>query len=325
MFAAGIAVALILSVVALVMTLVARSAARARQPGDADERVAALEERVRGLVYRVWKLGGRAGRLQRRREPTRARRHAGEGARAAVTRTVTGGAPRRRWRRRPRDAPAWGTPIPAPPRGLDLEHPIGARWATWSESSPSWSGRPLPEVGLRQRLPRAGRARGAWPPLAGLCHWWGGGLLPHRRRDVPYLSEGLAGGGLGAPHSLALRGSRALRPGRADAAFVAMFSVTLVGTAVAVASHRLITAVLAVLGGLLTPVFCRWTGPTSATCSRTCSCSMGSYCSRPASARGPRSTGSRGSGRRFSSCRRCSTNRRPRVRSRGCCCCRPCS
>jgi MFS superfamily sulfate permease-like transporter len=58
MFAVGIAVGLLLSVLAIVMALVALSAARARRPGDADERVAALEERVRGLVYRVWKLEG---------------------------------------------------------------------------------------------------------------------------------------------------------------------------------------------------------------------------------------------------------------------------
>src|SRR5512132_4443451 len=61
MFAAALAVGLLLSVVALVMSLVALSAARARRPGEADERVAALEERVRGLVYRVWKLEGGPG------------------------------------------------------------------------------------------------------------------------------------------------------------------------------------------------------------------------------------------------------------------------
>jgi uncharacterized membrane protein len=81
----------------------------------------------------------------------------------------------------------------------------------------------------------------------------GGGLLLHRRRDVPYLSEGLAGGGLGVLY-LSLFAAHALYALVGPApAFVAMFAVTLLGTAVAVASSRLTTAVLAVLGGLLTP------------------------------------------------------------------------
>ena len=83
------------------------------------------------------------------------------------------------------------------------------------------------------------------------------GLGLHRRRDVPYLSEGLAGLGLGvlylslwAAHVLyGLLGS--------TAAFGGMLAVTLVGAAVAVASSRQITAALAVLGGLLTPLLLR--------------------------------------------------------------------
>ncbi|MGH7384199.1 MAG: hypothetical protein ACREKG_03385, partial [Candidatus Rokuibacteriota bacterium] len=61
MFAAGIALGLLLSVIAVVVSLVALGAARARRPGDAEERAAALEDRVRGLAYRVWKLEGAPG------------------------------------------------------------------------------------------------------------------------------------------------------------------------------------------------------------------------------------------------------------------------
>ena len=84
-----------------------------------------------------------------------------------------------------------------------------------------------------------------------------GGLLLHRRQDVPYLSEGLAGGGLGCLY-LSLFAAHVLYgligP---TAAFTSMFAVTLLGTLVAVLSGRLSTAVLAVLGGLLTPVLLR--------------------------------------------------------------------
>jgi uncharacterized membrane protein len=80
------------------------------------------------------------------------------------------------------------------------------------------------------------------------------GLLLHRRADVPYLSEGLAGGGLGCLY-LSLFAAHALYGLVGPAtAFTSMFAVTLLGTVVAVLTGRLSTAVLAVLGGLLTPV-----------------------------------------------------------------------
>jgi len=81
-----------------------------------------------------------------------------------------------------------------------------------------------------------------------------GGLLLHRRRDVPYLSEGLAGGGLGVLYLSLFAGHSLYGLVGPTPAFAAMVAVTLLGTAVAVVSSRLITAVLTVLGGLLTPV-----------------------------------------------------------------------
>jgi len=190
MLAAGIALALILSVVALVMALVARNAARARRPGDADERVAALDDRLRGLAYRVWKLEGGRG-------PRAPLESASMPEATPVVETAPAPPP-------PGPPPVDlalppeppGLASPPPPRGLDLEQRIGARWATW--------------VGIVAILVAAAlflkwafdnaflgpAARVALGLLAGLV-MLGGGLLLHRRRDVPYLSEGLAGGGLG--------------------------------------------------------------------------------------------------------------------------------
>jgi uncharacterized membrane protein len=254
MLAAGIALALILSVVALVMALVARSAARARRPGDADERVAALEERVRGLVYRVWKLeGGPGADTPLESPPAPDVTPVVEAAPAPpspgpspveLAPPLEAPAP---------DAPAWGAPSPAPRRGLDLEQRIGARWATWVGIVAILVGVALFLKWAFDNAFLGPAARVALGLLAGLV-MLGGGLLLHRRRDVPYLSEGLAGGGLGVLYLSLFAGHALYGLVGPTSAFVAMFAVTLLGTAVAVASSRLITAVLAVLGGLLTPV-----------------------------------------------------------------------
>ena len=245
MFAAGIAVGLILSVVAIVMALVALSAARVRRPAGADERVAALEERVRGLVYRVWKLEGGPGAGTPLESP----------AAPDVTPVAeTAPAPPPPGPPAVDLAPPGEAPGPsAPHRGLDLEQRIGARWATWVGIVAILFGVALFLKWAFDNAFLGPGARVALGLVAGLV-MLGGGLLLHRRRDVPYLSEGLAGGGLGVLY-LSLFAAHALYGlvGQAPA-FVAMFAVTLLGTAVAVASSRLITAVLAVLGGLLTPV-----------------------------------------------------------------------
>jgi uncharacterized membrane protein len=248
MFAAGIAVGLMLSVVALVMALVALRGARARRPADGDERVAALEERVRGLVYRVWKLEGGPGAATPLESP--AAPDDTPVVETAPAPPPPGPPPVER--APPPEAPSPAPPMP-PHRAFDLEQRIGARWATWVGIVAILVGIALFLKWAFDNAFLGPAARVALGLVAGLV-MLGGGMLLHRRRDVPYLSEGLAGGGLGVLY-LSLFAAHALYGlvGPA-AAFVAMFAVTLLGTAVAVATGRLITAVLAVLGGLLTPV-----------------------------------------------------------------------
>jgi uncharacterized membrane protein len=248
MYAAGIAVGLVLSVIAIVVSLVALGTARARRARDADERGAALEEHVRGLIYRVWKLEGGPGAgapLESPAAPDVA--PAAETALAPPPLEPTPMEPAR-----PLEAP--GPPPPAPPRrGLDLEQRIGARWATWVGIVAILFAVALFLKWAFDNAYLGPAARVGLGLVAGLV-MLGGGLLLHRRRDVPYLSEGLAGGGLGVLY-LSLFAAHVLYGLVGPTiAFAAMFTVTLLGTVVAVASNRLITAVLAVLGGLLTPV-----------------------------------------------------------------------
>ncbi|MBI2543673.1 MAG: DUF2339 domain-containing protein [Candidatus Rokubacteria bacterium] len=145
-------------------------------------------------------------------------------------------------------------PSPAPPSGtLDLEQRIGARWTTWVCIIAVLFG-----IGFFLRWSFENNLIGpAVRVILGLLAgtaFLASGLLMHRRRDLPYLSEGLAGGGLGVLY-LSLYAAYALYGFvGVVTAFAAMFGVTVAGSVVAVATSRHITAVLTVLGGLLTPV-----------------------------------------------------------------------
>lgn len=241
-----LAFGLILSAIAIIVAVVALRP-RSRRGEDPEFRLAALEAEVRALVARVQTLEGGAGR-----GPVPATAPPPTVASEAVPVTpvmVTESAPPA-----PAAAAAETAPPPAAPRpALDLEQRIGARWATW--------------VGVIVILVAAGLflkwafenaylgpgARVVMGLVGGLVMLLAG-LGMHRRRDLPYLSEGLAGGGLGCLY-LSLFAAQALYgligP---SVAFTAMLAVTLLGTLVAVLTGRLSTAVLAVLGGLLTPV-----------------------------------------------------------------------
>jgi uncharacterized membrane protein len=220
---------LLLSMVALGLSLIALLAVRARAwPSGVEGRVAVLEEQIRDLLSRA----GPAGPAAPAPPPVPA---------APVAAPVSVAAP-------PSGAPG-------PPAGpaLDLEQRIGARWATWVGIVVI-----LVAVGLFLKWAfdneYLGPAARVGVGIVGGLLMLLAGLALHRRRDLPYLSEGLAGGGLGVLY-LSLFAAHALYSLLGPtAAFGAMFAVTLLGTLVAVLSSRLSTAVLAVLGGLLTPV-----------------------------------------------------------------------
>lgn len=253
MIAAGIAVALLLSVAALVSSLVAFARARRRRSSEADPRLAALEAEVRGLLYRVWRLesGGAAAPLTpvglASEEPAGAAPPLESAAVPPAEAATPPGPPP------VVEAPPPAAPAAAPPTRIDLEQRIGARWATWVGIVAI-----LVAVALFLKWAFDNDYLGPWTRVAlglvaGLVMLVGG-LLLHHRRDVPYLSEGLAGGGLGVLYLSIFAAHALYRLTDPPAAFAAMFAITLLGAGVAVASSRLITGVLAVLGGLLTPV-----------------------------------------------------------------------
>ncbi|HEU4439634.1 MAG TPA: DUF2339 domain-containing protein [Methylomirabilota bacterium] len=232
MLVAAVMLGLVVSMAALVLSLVALLAARARRaPDDAALRLAALEAQVRALSARA-------------AAPAPAPAVSAPPAPLTV-------APAQPVAPAPRDRAA--PTEPSPPAALDLEQRIGARWATWV-------GVVVILVAVALFLKWAMDHDYLGPVtrvsvgiVCGLLMLLGG-LALHARRDVPYLGEGLAGGGLGVLY-LSLFAAHVLYGLLgAPAAFAGMFAVTVLGTLVAVLSGRLSTAVLAVVGGLLTPV-----------------------------------------------------------------------
>src|SRR6266545_3861070 len=228
------------------------ASSRRPSPAGGDERIAALEEQVRGLLYRVWTLEQSAAVAP----PDQPRAAAPDRPPAAPPPPPPPSlapepvAPAEPVEVLPPPAAAAEEPRPRP---LDLEQRIGARWSTWVGVVAILFG-----IGffLKWSFENDLLGPGARVVL-GLVAGLGllmSGLLLHRRRDVPHLSEGLAGLGLGVLY-LSLYGAHAVYglagPG---ATFAGMFAVTLLGALVSVVSNRQITAVLTVLGGLLTPV-----------------------------------------------------------------------
>src|SRR6266702_1157383 len=260
----------IVSIAAMIVALkvLRDSKPRPGQPTPA-ERIASLEDRVRDLLFRVWTLEQHAGE-----------QHAGE-QQAGEQQTgeqQTGGPPAAQ------DTPAEPhvQPVPewsvteaavqravveaaaptspsepivatAPAVGLNLEQRIGARWTTWiGVVAILFAASFAVKLSIENDLvgPRARLGLG----LAAGVILLGAGLGLHRRRDVPYLSEGLSGLGLGLCYLSLFAGYAYYNLLQVGAAFALMFIVTVLGTGVAVVTERQVTAVLALLGGLLTPV-----------------------------------------------------------------------
>jgi len=254
--AMSLALGLLLSMVALVASVIALLARARAVPASADGRLAALEAQVRALLDRVQALEGAAdhARAPAAAFPTPVEAPPPEVVTAPIDLEPAFAATELRASTGP-SAPTASPPLPPPP-SLGLEQRIGARWATW--------------VGIVVILVAAalflkwafdneylGPAARVGVGVVGGLLMLLAGLLLHRRRDVPYLSEGLAGGGLGCLY-LSLFAAHALYGLIGPAtAFTSMFAVTLLGTVVAVLTGGLSTAVLAVLGGLLTPVLLR--------------------------------------------------------------------
>ncbi len=215
-----------------------------------EERITELETQVRGLLHRVWTIEQTAGTDREAPggpppKPTPGPPPPGVFARPPAP-VVAAPPPS------PPEPPP--TPLAAPPGGrLDLEQRIGARWTTWvGIIAILFAVSFFLRWAFENNLITPG-VRVIMGLIAGMV-LLASGLLLHRRRDLPYLSEGLAGGGLGVLY-LSLHAAYALYGFiGVVTALAAMFAVTVAGALVAVATSRQITAVLTVLGGLLTPV-----------------------------------------------------------------------
>src|SRR5215470_1128777 len=256
-------------IVSLAALLVALKALRDGQPRPGQptpaERIQSLEDRIRDLLYRVWTLEQQAARgapaapaleATTASDPTPAPE--------PMTTPEPALAPAPDIEPVPNVAPAWSsaeaaapaTPPPAavpPAAGPNLEQRIGARWTTWVGAvAILFAAAFAVKLSIENNL-IGPRARLGFGLVAGLV-LLGSGLILRRRRDMPYLSEAMAGLGLGLCYLSLFAGYAYYDLLQVGTAFALMFIVTVLGTGVAVATERQATAVLALLGGLLTPV-----------------------------------------------------------------------
>ena len=275
----------LIAIAALIIALKVLRDSRPRpgQPSPA-ERIASLEERVRELLFRVWTLEQQAGSQQAGSQPAATQQALVQPVEVppapeispvrepAVPDTVAPPPPEAEpvpaWLSAEASAreaalaasappparaaePAPGMATPASP--LNLEQRIGARWTTWvGVVAIIFAASFAVKLSIENDLigPRARLSLGLTAGMILLAAGW----AMHRRRDVAYLSEALSGLGLGLSYLSLFAGYAYYDLLQSGTALGLMFIVTVLGTSVAVATERQVTAVLALLGGLLTPV-----------------------------------------------------------------------
>jgi uncharacterized membrane protein len=231
---------LTLPVVALILAIVALN--RSRETQDRLEaRVAGLEAALRVLDRRV-KTEGPAPVVQPPPPPPPP---------SPPRPVVAAPAPA------PMPAPA---PAPEPKPALDFEQIVGGRWATWIGAVTL-----LFAVGFLLRwsfqnnlIGPAGRV--AMGLAAGIALIAGGSYL-RRRPPLVVLCDGMSGAGLGMLYLALFAAHRVYSFLDAGPAFLAMAGVTALGVALSVVTARQPVAILAVLGGLLTPILVATTRP----------------------------------------------------------------
>src|SRR5262249_28046833 len=217
---ARLAFGVLLPIIVLVIILLAWAVLRRRRAEvGSGRRLAALEGQVRGLLYRVWTLE-QAARSGSAAVPEVSPEVPAPPPAAAPAPLVPPAEVRPEPLAPPVEvallpsAPLPGAPSPVaaeappPPRALDLEQRIGARWTTWVGVVAilfgvafflKWS--------FENNLLGPG-ARVGLGLIAG-CALLAAGWLLRDRSDVPYLSEGLAGLGLGVLY-LSIYGARGI-------------------------------------------------------------------------------------------------------------------
>src|SRR5262247_3694363 len=262
-------------IVSLAALLVALKALRDGQPRPGQptpaERIQSLEDRIRDLLYRVWTLEQQAARgapaapapeAATAPEPTPAPEPMATPEPALATPQVIEPVPDVVPAGSSAEAAAPATPPPAVPEPapvmppaspLNLEQRIGARWTTWvGVVAILFAASFAVKLSIENNLigPRARLSLGLITGMILLA----AGFLMHRRRDVAYLSEGLSGLGLGIAYLSLFAGYAYYNLLQVGTALGLMFIVTVLGASVAVVTERQGTAVLALLGGLLTPV-----------------------------------------------------------------------
>ena len=244
---------LVIPIIALGLAVNALTRTKSRAPGslggqiEALQRsVAQLEQQVRKLTTRLAELQGIAGRADQEPPPPEPAPAPAADAPVPAPDPVPTPVPTER----PAPTPSFSTPLP-PARSL--EERIGARWATWVGVIVLVFavGFFIREVFARNLIsPTIRVAIGLGVGVAMVA----GGLALRRRPSLPYLSVGISGGGLAILYLSLYAGYNLYHLFATGTAFGAMVAVTGIGAAIAAFSGQLPLGVLAVTGGLLTPI-----------------------------------------------------------------------